>query len=269
MTPSHGEAARGAVLGALAGQPRFDIEKVARAYLRWLPSQPFDIGTTTHKGLGGGVAQPTGRVHEGMRSAAVVGNGASKANGALMRVAPLGAWGHRLSEEALVEASFHDARLTHVHATCQHCSALYCLAIRHLVLHPGDPEGAFERARAWAAKLGAEEAGGWLEQAARDEDVGYYPRAGFVKFGFVHAFRHLKRGSDYLRAAAEALLGGGDTDTNACIVGGMAGALHGEQGIPRHMVDALLSCDTGKGRPRPEFLQTRLQLHGLLAGLAD
>jgi ADP-ribosylglycohydrolase len=256
------------LLSALAGDSRFDVEKVARAYLRWVRSQPFDMGTTTHKGLAGGFAQPAGRVHEGMWSAAVVGNGASKANGGLMRVAPLGAWGHRLSEEALVEAAFQDSRLTHVHATCQHCSALYCLAIRHLVLHPGDAEGAFERARACAAELGAEEAGGWLEQAGRNEDAGYHPRAGFVKYGFVHAFRYLKMKSDYLRAVAETLLGGGDTDTNACIVGGMAGALHGEQGIPRHMVEALLSCNTGKGRPRPEFLQTRVVLQDLLASLA-
>jgi ADP-ribosylglycohydrolase len=62
----------------------------------------------------------------------------------------------------------------------------------------------------------------------------------------------------------ETLSGGGDTDTNACIVGGLVGALHGEEGIPAPMRQALLHCDTGKGRSRPEFLETRVQLPGLL-----
>jgi ADP-ribosyl-[dinitrogen reductase] hydrolase len=99
--------------------------------------------------------------------------------------------------------------------------------------------------------MGADEAGGWLEQAECNEDVGYLPQAGFVKFGFVQAFRHLRLGSPYLHAIAETLLGGGDTDTSACIVGGMAGALYGEQGIPRTMVEALLRCETSRGQPRP------------------
>ena len=36
---------------------------------------------------------------------------------------------------------------------------------------------------------------------------------------------------------------GGDTDTNACIVGGMIGALVGIKKIPEPMIDSLLSFD--------------------------
>jgi len=104
----------------------------------------------------------------------------------------------------------------------------------------------------------------WVDLAEINEDVGYPPSARFVKYGFVHAFRHLKNKSSYLDALFETLSGGGDTDTNACILGGLVGAYQGEEGIAAPMKDALLRCDSEKGRRRPELLQTRIQLPGML-----
>jgi ADP-ribosylglycohydrolase len=66
-----------------------------------------------------------------------------------------------------------------------------------------------------------------------------------------------------------ALVGGGDTDTNACIVGGLVGALHGEPGVPHSMAEAVMSCDTAKGRPRPAWLQTREELPRILEALVE
>ena len=254
---------------ALAGSSMFSIEKVAVEYLDWLRSEPFDIGNATRNGLSGGRAASPGNIHEGMWRSAAEHNGGSKANGALMRATPLGIWGWRLSEEALVVAAMADSRLTHPNPTCQHASATYCLAIRHLVLHPGDGEGAFAAGERWAEHLGADEIVEWLGLARSDGYGGYVPQAGFVKHGFVHAFRHLHRGTPYTVALRETLLGGGDTDTNACIVGGLVGARHGDSGIPRSMVEAVMSCDTSKGRARPAWLQTREHLPRLLDALVE
>lgn len=193
----------------------------------------------------------------------------SKANAALMHAAPLGIWGWRLDEADLVTAAMDDSRLTHSNATCRHASAMYCLAIRHFVLNPGDGVGAFARANAWAERLGNSEIVEWIDFAERNVDVGYYPHSGFVKYGFVHAFRHLRLGTQYMAAIAETLLGGGDTDTYACIVGGLSGALHGELGIPEALRAAVMNCDTSRGRPRPEWLQTRVQLSLLMDALAE
>jgi ADP-ribosyl-[dinitrogen reductase] hydrolase len=254
---------------ALAGATAFSIEQVAVEYLAWLRSDPFDIGNATTNGLSGWLAAAPGRVHEGMWRAAAERNADSKANGALMRATPLGVWGWRLTEEDLVAAASADSRLTHPDATCQHASAVYCLAIRHLVLNPGDGAGAFDTAKRWAGRLGTDEIVEWLGLAENDVDAGYHPHAGFVKYGFVHAFRHLHLGTPYPDALRETLLGGGDTDTNACIVGGLVGALHGDPGIPRSLVEAVMSCDTAKGRPRPAWLQTRVQLPRLLDALVE
>jgi ADP-ribosylglycohydrolase len=204
-----------------------------------------------------------------MWKAAEQSNMSSKANGGLMRIAPLGVWGRCLSEEELVKAVCQDNRLTHPNPTCQHSSAVYCIAIRHLILNPKDNIGAFRAAMEWAKALGNREVQGWLASADRNQDVGYSPSIGFVKYGFTHAFRHLKNGTSYLDAIFETLIGGGDTDTNACIVGGLVGAYHGEDGIPGPMKDAVFQCDTSKGRQRPEFLQTCNQLSALTDRLID
>ena len=254
---------------ALSGTSTFSVEKVALEYRAWLRSEPFDIGNATRNGLSGGLAASPGNIHEGMWRAAAAQNAESKANGALMRAAPLGAWGWRLNEEDLVAAAMADAGLTHPNPTCKHASAAYCLAIQHLVITPGDGVGAFAAAKVWADRAGAEEVLEWLGLAEENVDVGYWPQAGFVKYGFVHAFRHLLLDTPYRAALRETLLGGGDTDTNACIVGGLVGALRGEPGIPRSMVEAVMSCDTAKGRARPAWLQTREHLPRLLDALVE
>jgi ADP-ribosyl-[dinitrogen reductase] hydrolase len=254
---------------ALAGNEEFSIERVAESYLRWFSSLPFDVGVTTRTGIGGGFGKLIGSVHRGMWLASQEQNKASKANGALMRIAPLGVWGHRVSEEELVDAAFQESRLTHVNKTCQHASAIYCLAIRHLMHNPKDSAGAVSVAKKWGKKLGNPEILEWLDLAERNVDVGYSPSTGFVKYGFTHAFRHLRLQSSYLNAILETIMGGGDTDTNACIVGGMVGALKGEDGIPEQLVQSLLNCDTKKGRPRPDFLQTKVQLPLMLDRLID
>lgn len=207
------------LMHALAGEESFSIERVAQNYLLWYQSIPFDIGRTTSTGLSGGLKQPEGLIHRGMRNP---------------------------------------------NPTCQHSSAVYCLAIRHLMVNPNDSEGAFQTAEEWARTLGNREVQEWLSLAERNEDVGYSPSIGFVRYGFVHAFRHLQNKTLYIDAIFETLSGGGDTDTNACIVGGLVGAYHGEEGIPEPMREAILRCDTQKGRSRPEFLQTRVQFPTLL-----
>jgi ADP-ribosyl-[dinitrogen reductase] hydrolase len=89
---------------ALAGISTFSTEKAALEYLAWLRSNPFYGGNATTNGLSGAHAAATGEVHEGMWRAAAHHNSDSKANGARMRVTPLGIWGWRMVMEDLVAA---------------------------------------------------------------------------------------------------------------------------------------------------------------------
>ncbi len=75
-------------------------------------------------------------------------------------------------------------------------------------------------------------------------------------------------GTDYFDAIAETLSGGGDTDTNACIVGGLIGAACGGYAIPAMMQKAVLNCDTNSGISRPLFLHPN-QIPTLVEGLTS
>jgi hypothetical protein len=55
-------------------------------------------------------------------------------------------------------------------------------------------------------------------------------------------------------AIKETIAAGGDTDTNACIVGGMVGAACGFKNIPGQFVQKLMDCETKGNRKRPQFL---------------
>lgn len=257
------------LMHALVGANTFDIERVAASYLEWYSSKPFDIGGTTTVGILGGRGKPPGEIHEGMWAMAAERNMDSKANGSLMRIAPLGIWGYKHPEDSVVEWAKQDSRLTHSNGTCQAACGVYCTALRHLMLQPGDAKAAFDAAKQRAEILGNQEVVDWLTDSEQRIDIGYAPMIGFVRYGFTHAFRHLIAESPYEFALIETLKGGGDTDTNACIVGAMLGALHGIERLPKKMVQTVLECDTTKGRPRPEFLQTRVQLPSLIHRLVE
>jgi ADP-ribosylglycohydrolase len=132
------------------------------------------------------------------------------------------------------------------------------LAIASLIRAPGDVTHARRVAGAWVRESACEEVRGWLHEAETGVRVPYSPQDGFVRIAFTHAFRHLAAGTSYADALAETLAGGGDTDTNACIVGGLLGARWGASAIPELMRSAVLGCDTGLGQnPRPEELHPR------------
>eukprot|EP01006_Ploeotia_vitrea_P010240 TRINITY_DN26575_c0_g1_i1.p1 TRINITY_DN26575_c0_g1~~TRINITY_DN26575_c0_g1_i1.p1 ORF type:complete len:207 (-),score=10.40 TRINITY_DN26575_c0_g1_i1:99-719(-) len=174
-----------------------------------------------------------------------------------MRCTPIGVWAHKLPEKDIVKLAIADSALTHCNsATAKSCAA-YSLAIAHLMRNPGDNEGAFATAYAYCEQCGDAEVFEWIQQAKRAEKEPYGPRTGFVRIGFSHAFRHLLLKTPYVEAVKETILGGGDTDTNACIVGGLVGALHGYSSIPEYARQKVETCDTTQKltRTRPEFLR--------------
>jgi len=248
-----------ALARALAGEQQYPREKVATNYRAWVASHPFDIGNATSAALGGAMAADA-VVADAVSTHAVKHNFASKANGALMRASALGIWSVRLSVEEAVAAARADACLTHPNLTCQWASAAYVVAIRHLLLHPGDGEGAFaaaEGALNGTPDEGIIEVKSWFQDSARGGLPACYPLAGFVRIAFTYAFHHLHCGTSFESALRQVLAGGGDTDTNACIAGGLVGARVGFAAIPAEMSRAVLACDTAMGRPRPTWLQTR------------
>jgi ADP-ribosyl-[dinitrogen reductase] hydrolase len=258
---------------ALAKSKSFNDEKIARNYADWIRSRPFDVGMTTRHSLGcfldvewQDICLQEGYA-AGMAQAAYYRCLESKANGSLMRATPIGIWAHKLKPNDVALIAREDSRLSHSNKSCRDAVACYSIAIAHLMNHLGDRKEAFDKAAEWADSNAVAEVCEWLDDAEQNIDVPYHPQIGFIKIAFVHAFRHLLLGTDYVEAIRETLAGGGDTDTNACIVGGLIGAADGAAHIPDAMKTAVLNCDTSLGRhPRPDWLQAK-QLPELINGL--
>lgn len=238
----------------IAGKVTVDIEDVAEAYATWLASGPFDCGIATGNAFA--ARYDTGlSLASKMRERASRRNQESKANGALMRSIGLAIWSHRLTIDEAAAAARADALLSHPNPSCQHANAAYVVAVRHLIQRPRDRLGAINAAYSVLDIPDAQEVRGWLEEACTEiAGPDYYPLAGFVRIAFTHAFRHLRQQTPFVDALRETYLGGGDTDTNGCIIGGLLGAYHGIKGIPVELQEAVLNCDTLKGRPRPKGL---------------
>lgn len=244
------------LLRALADRNgEYDSDLVARYYVDWAYSEPFDVGMAT-----GSALRVNGYEYSSSSQlvfkAAAESNKGSKANGALMRITPLAVASAKLSEEDAVRWAKADARMTHPHITCTEVNAAYVLAIRHLILNAGDSEGAITVAYNYL-QASSNEASEWLEDALEGNLPDAHPQAGYVRIAFTYAFYHLKQRSSFRSALSDTLLRGGDTDTNACIVGGLIGAYRGVSNLvnseaSRKLIFPVLMCDPSLGQNRPE-----------------
>ncbi|MCJ1296923.1 hypothetical protein MMC34_008492 [Xylographa carneopallida] len=242
---------------------------IARWYSKWIASGPFDCGRTCSASMGEAIHHTPDDDSSDLPASTMTTCAArysmdSKANGALMRLTPLPICYHRCTDEQLAELAAADARLSHPSPTCQLANALYTIAIASLIRQPHDRSAAMQRVTGHLQRLRAQPSGateavseveGWLaaaQAAARGEAVLEDARqqAGFVKHAFTLAFCHLASGSGYEQAVRHVLLAGGDTDTNAAIVGGLVGAAVGAEAIPAHMTQAVLQCKPLRDRPQ-------------------
>lgn len=264
----------GGAFDTLAGQPTDDTEMalmlarslaehqawvehdVLRRYRFWLDSGPFDCGITVRGALRG------------------VFNPDSQANGALMRVAPLGVFGAGQDPGLVAGWAEADARLTHVHPVCVQVNAVFAVTLASAIDRPQTPTELHGLALRWARDHGAEAAVlRTLEQAARERPADYQSQMGWVLIALQNAFYQLLHAPNLEEGVVDTVMQGGDTDTNATIAGALLGAAWGRGQVPGPWQQAVLSCRPQAGlpgvkRPRPEVFWPVdiLELAGKLLG---
>ena len=224
----------------LVEQGRYDAEEARKAYRFWLDSRPFDCGNTVYVGLRG---RP---------------NSESQANGAMMRISPLGIFGTNYDLQQVAAWAQQDAALTHPHPVCLQANALFTMAIAHVISTGTGSEDLFQQIEAWAREIKVEDA--LLKSitgASTAPPNDYVHQQGWVLTAFRNALWQLLHASNLEDGVTDTVMRGGDTDTNAAIAGALLGAVHGLEAIPAQWVEKLLGCRPEAGqpnvhRPRPK-----------------
>ena len=203
----------------------------------------FDVGIQTTAALR---ALSSGADPETAGPAAERSNG----NGSLMRVLPLALW-HRGDDVALVHDAHRQSLVTHGHRRSQICCAWYCLWARaELAGEPEAPQRALARLRAiYAAR--------WPEHGAELEatltpDSPPPPRGTGYVVDCLYSAMWACEGEDARAVIRRAISLGHDTDTTACVAGGIAGVRWGLEGLPSDWLGRL------RGRELVEPLIDRL-----------
>ncbi|WP_045222527.1 ADP-ribosylglycohydrolase family protein [Desulfonatronum thioautotrophicum] len=244
------EMADGGTFNTLAGQPTddsemalalartlveqggYDAEAVLRAYRTWLDSQPFDCGATIRKGLSG---------HSDPES---------QANGALMRISPLGIFGVNHGLEQVADWAAQDAMLTHPHPICLQINALFTMTITHAVRTGTGPKELIHEMLLWADKMGVDSILFRVIKASINMPPrNYTQQQGWVLIAFGNAVWQLLNAPSFEEGVVDTVMRGGDTDTNAAVCGALLGAVYGLQAIPHQWRDAVLNCRPEAGRP--------------------
>lgn len=159
-------------------------------------------------------------------------------NGALMRVLPLAIW-HQGKDQDLVEAAYLQSHVTHAHLRSKVCCAIYCLWARY-ILQGQAINAAWERSIDYLRNLYQRNSDELeqLEFFIRPEDLGNCRGSGYVVDCLKSAYLALQE-KDYQSTIQRAIAFGNDTDTTACVAGGIAGLYYGFNHIPKCWVNLL------------------------------
>ena len=230
------------LLASLLSNDTLDLDDLASKMLAWYKNgymavggKVFDIGIQTSNAL---------RAYKNGTSPEKSGmlNPDGKGNGALMRVLPLVLW-HRGCDEEQAEFAHRQCLPTHGNITNQVCCALYCIVARRLLNGM-----AFDDALSEGISVIREIYSDRPEYSEEFEyrlqpdepDIWVGKGGGYVVDSLRSAFMIMKTASDYEQAVKAAIALGDDTDTTACITGGLAGLVYGYDGIPERWRDSLL-----------------------------
>ena len=204
-----------------------------------------------------------------------------------MRCAPVAVWGtvHGLNECDVSEFARTDARLSHPNIACLDANSLVCSVLVSIMQSDGMEDTmttssrALEKVQEWLIQRETDHddhrarddnrVSSWVMESLTCKDAGEPTiqakiNAGHVKHAVMLLICMLRcfaasstndsnknKSYTFEDALHDVLMEGGDTDTNACICGYVAGALCGFQGIPREMCDKVLQFDCTAVSPHP------------------
>jgi len=221
------------LLASLLHCGRLDVQDFGNRLVNWLDRGymavdgiVFDVGMQTTKALHA--------IRSGVHAhAAGPATEWDNGNGSLMRVLPLALW-HRGSDAELAADAEGQSGPTHGHLRAKVCCAVYALWARSELR---GTRSTLETAIEVYSSLCRDDAARQAELAVlvRHEGAG---GSGYVVDCLRSAAVALEE-SYYAAVVRAAIAIGNDTDTTACVAGGLAGVRSGASGIPKPWRDGL------------------------------
>ncbi|WP_020558256.1 ADP-ribosylglycohydrolase family protein [Thiofilum flexile] len=224
------------LLASLQRHNELNLEDFGKGLVDWyesgymaVGSHVFDVGIQTAEAIRlmmqGVPAQEAGPKSE-------YKNG----NGSLMRVLPLALW-HRGTDEELVKWAHLQSQVTHGHLRSKVCCAVYCLWARRLLA--GSTYAWAEAVKILHGIYG-DASPEWAEFAwhVRPDQEPTGSGSGYV-VDSLNSVRKVMQASTYEQVVKQAIALGHDTDTTACIAGGLAGIRDGVEAIPTRWMQVL------------------------------
>ena len=217
------------LLASLLYRGKLDLDDLGRRLVNWydngykaVEAHVFDVGVQT--------AHAINRFQHGVPAhQAGLKDEHANGNGSLMRVLPLALW-HKGSIEELVADAQEQSVITHGHLRSQVCCALYCLWARYTAEELSDP---WREAVASLRNMYGENAPEReeLEWSIRPDDPPEGTGSGYV-VDCLRSARWAMQAGSYEQVVKAAISLGNDTDTTACVAGGIAGLRDGVNAIP-------------------------------------
>jgi ADP-ribosylglycohydrolase len=220
------------------GEEQFDVADQGRRALAWADDKAYTPDADGKFDIGGATGQALDRIRHGVDPAVAGGTSdGDNGNGSLMRILPVALVEREVTDEVLVEHAHRASAVTHGHRIAQAACALYVLVARQLLEGRGRAH-ALETAR---VRLHASYAGDSVRLEALELIEGWSGRSGrgYVVDSFWSAWDAFAGASDYRSTIEAAVRYGRDTDTTACIAGGLAGIRWGIDGIPAAWLDGM------------------------------
>lgn len=236
------------------GEDRFDTADQAKRSLAWADAGAYTPDGDGRFDIGGTTWQALDRVRTRVPAEEAGGVGEhDNGNGSLMRILPIALVERDLPTDDLVDHAQRASAVTHGHPLSQASCALYVLIVRNLIDGSARAPALADARKALRASYSARPDAA-VRLNALDALEAWTGRSGrgYVIDSLWSAWDAFAGAKSYRDTIERAVRYGHDTDTTACIAGGMAGARFGLGAIPTDWLGGM------RGKPIVEPLLARL-----------
>ncbi len=252
------------LLVSIINNKGYQKEAVAKKYIKWFQSNPFDIGRTTRFAF-----ERANNYQDIIKNSQFNSN--SLSNGCLMRISPLGIYGIHLSNQLLLQYAEQDCKMTNPNPIAIDAVKVYVIAIKSAIISNGNKSFVYQNALSTAKtpliKTILTNARRFPEPVITTDGTQVTTdssKMGYLGIALQNTFYELLHGQNFENSLINIIRRGGDTDTNGCIAGALLGAIYGIHQIPQNWITTVKECQNPRTKVYPEVDQSQIKKYATI-----